>query len=146
MSEVDETYEIGYQKPPKHTQFAKGCSGNPRGRPKGSKNVFSVVQKAAQEKITVTQNGKVRKITKIEASAVQLSNKAASGDPRATREILLWNRLAEEAQKSDQPPETVSDADKTLMTSMMRRIRQSDLSQIDEPAVPPDDDKVGKKD
>ncbi len=37
------TYEVGYKKPPRHTRFSKGISGNPRGRPKGTQNLVSVI-------------------------------------------------------------------------------------------------------
>ncbi len=32
-------YEVGYGKPPRHTRFQPGRSGNPRGRPKDTKNL-----------------------------------------------------------------------------------------------------------
>ena len=35
---MSDDYEVGYGKPPKHTQFTKGSSGNPKGRPRGTKN------------------------------------------------------------------------------------------------------------
>ena len=42
MSDDDQPdYKVGYKKPPLHTRFQKGQSGNPRGRPKGSKNCWS---------------------------------------------------------------------------------------------------------
>jgi hypothetical protein len=125
MIESDKPYEVGYGKPPTETRFVKGASGNPRGRPKGSKNVFSVMQKAARERITVTQNGRVRTLTKLEAGATQLSNKAAGGDLRAIRELLLWSRQAEEALSADLPPDAMQEADRAVMASLVKRIQSS---------------------
>lgn len=83
-------YEVGYCKPPQHSQFKKGQSGNRKGRPKGSKDFVTTFMKVANERITVTQNGRTRTITKFEATIIQLTNKAASGDMRAIRELHNW--------------------------------------------------------
>jgi len=37
-------YEVGYRKPPGHTRFTKGRSGNPRGRSPGAKNLKTLLE------------------------------------------------------------------------------------------------------
>jgi Family of unknown function (DUF5681) len=82
-------YSVGKGKPPLHTRFQKGRSGNPRGRCKGSKNVATLLAQVLNERVTVTENGKRRTITKREAILKQLANKAASGDYRAMKLVIL---------------------------------------------------------
>ena len=99
-------YKIGYGKPPRHTQFIPGQSGNPKGRPKGSKNLATVLGKTLSERIHVSENGQRRSISKLEAAVKQLVNKAASGDPRFMQQLLTQVQLAEnraEAANSGEP-------------------------------------------
>jgi hypothetical protein len=95
---ADNSDEIGFGKPPKHTQFRKGQSGNPNGRPKGSKNINVLIRKALEEKVTVKGPGGTRSMSKFEAALMQQANKAANGDPRAFREVL---RLREKVQEQE---------------------------------------------
>ena len=84
----DPPYESGYGKPPLHSQWPKGTSGNPRGRPKGSTNHLTILRRVLGQKVTLREGGKQRRITKIEAAMTQLLNKAAQGDTRAFQAIL----------------------------------------------------------
>jgi Family of unknown function (DUF5681) len=76
-------YPVGYGKPPRHTQFQKGRSGNPKGRPKGSLNFATALRRALLALVTVKEGGMTRKMTKFEVACRQQSNKAAAGDHRS---------------------------------------------------------------
>jgi hypothetical protein len=82
--------KVGRGNPPKHTQFRKGTTGNPKGRPKGSKNLSTYIMEAARDHVTATVGGKSRKISKIQATAMQLATKAAGGDQAAMSKFLDW--------------------------------------------------------
>jgi hypothetical protein len=81
-------YDIGFGRPPVQTRFTKGRSGNPRGRPKRSHNMASVLRQVLNERVTVKENGERRRMTKLEAALKQLVNRAAAGDSRALRDLL----------------------------------------------------------
>ena len=81
-------FPVGYGKPPTKTQFKKGQSGNPKGRPKGSTNLDELIRKLLMKPVTVTQNGKATKVPTIEALLAKAISRAASGDHRALKLIL----------------------------------------------------------
>ena len=81
-------YLVGKGKPPQHSQFRKGQSGNPSGRRRGSLNMATLLERALSERVAVTENGKRKTITKLEAMFKQLANKAASGDTRVIRLLM----------------------------------------------------------
>ena len=124
MPEADSNYEVGFGKPPKHSRFVKGRSGNSKGRPKGSKNLATIFEKVGRERITVTENGRSRKLTKKEAIVLQLTNKSVSGDLKAIRDHLHFSHIYEASEQSAAP--VSHDADKTVMASILKRIRQSE--------------------
>ncbi len=82
------TYEVGNCKPPKHCQFQKSASGNPKGRPKGSKNAKTIVTEAYHQTVTVFVNGKPKKVPVIHALIARLQAAALQGDLKAMRLAL----------------------------------------------------------
>ena len=74
-----EDYKVGYGRPPRHTQFKKGQSGNRRGRPKGTFNLARTLQKALLETVTVNERGAKKRMTKLDVAVRQQTNKAAAG-------------------------------------------------------------------
>jgi hypothetical protein len=98
--------EVGYKKPPKHSQFKKGQSGNPRGQSRAARSSATVFREALGEKVAVTENGRRRKITKREAMFKQLVNRAAQGDPKATQTVLRLMEMLHRSGKTEKAPET----------------------------------------
>lgn len=124
MSEGNDTHDCGYGRPPQHTRFAKGQSGNPKGRPKGSQNLATMLAKAGRQRIRVTENGRSRYISKFEASMLQLMNKAVSGDLKAIRELLCWIKSLENSEQTAPASAEPHENDKAVMASMLERIRR----------------------
>ena len=85
------------KEPPNSGQYKKGTSGNPNGRPKGSKNWKTVVKKELASSITVRENGKVKKITKREAAGKAHVAKAMQGDAQHTKLIMAADEEMEKA-------------------------------------------------
>src|SRR5450759_5075407 len=82
--------KVGRGNPPKHTQFRKGTTGNPKGRPRGSKNLSTYIMEAARYPVTATVNGRARKISNLQATTMQLATKAAGGNQAAMGKFLDW--------------------------------------------------------
>ena len=121
---TDKPYEVGFGKPPKGTQFRKGESGNPKGRPKGKPNLATIINRTLQAKVIIKENGRRRKVTKYEAGLIQLSNKAASGDLPALKMVIVQARLAEERMQQDVSKKTGFDeADQKGLKSLMKRLQ-----------------------
>ncbi len=92
---ADLGYDVGYKKPPIHSRFPPGQSGNPKGRPKGAKGFTTLLGKAMQETVVLQKNGKPYKASKLEVAILQLANKAAQGDPKAMQFLAPFIREME---------------------------------------------------
>ena len=117
------TYQVGYGRPPKDTQFRKGESGNPNGRPKGTLNVATVLARTLREKVVINEGGRRKEITKLEAATKQLVNKSASGDLRALSMLMTLARAADEAVPETANAST-SNADRKVIDNMLARLHR----------------------
>jgi hypothetical protein len=98
-------YKVGYGKPPKVKQFKRGRSGNPKGRPKGSRNLATDLAAELDESITVREDGRSRRISKQRALIKSLMAKALQGDVRATAAMLaLYARVITETPDDANEP------------------------------------------
>ena len=83
-------YDVGYKKPPKHTQFQKGHSGNPKGRPKGTKNFKTDLLEELSEQVLITEGGNETRVSKQRAILKRAAQKALSGDARSISMMIGW--------------------------------------------------------
>ncbi len=98
---TDGDFDVGYKKPPRHTRFQKGVSGNPRGRPSDSRNTATIFNDESDARITVTENGKALRLSKRELVLKGVVNKAAKGEPKAVATFLKLDERYRPADPKD---------------------------------------------
>jgi hypothetical protein len=86
------TYEVGYGKPPRHSRFKPGRSGNPKGRPKGAMGCKAIVERVLLTPHMVVEQGKPQQRTGLELVLLALRNRAMEGDGKA---FWLFHELME---------------------------------------------------
>jgi hypothetical protein len=80
--------EIGYRSPPRGSRFRPGQSGNPKGRPRGSRNFRTDLKSTLDKPVKLKEEGKARKVSTQEAALLRLREKALSGDARALDRLI----------------------------------------------------------
>ena len=99
-------YKVGYTKPPQQNKFVKGKSGNPKGRPKGSANLSTLLKKSSRRRVNVVVNGRKKSVTLLEACVLQLTQKAMAGDVKTILQYMALVKQAVEDEVMDiKPPD-----------------------------------------
>lgn len=123
MSKDEMPYEVGYGKPPASGRFAKGQSGNPKGRPKGAKNFATVVLQEARQRVRINGPSGTRTVTKLQAAMMQVGNQAAQGKLPAARELFALVQQSEDAVNSQTAPLSHHEMDLRVIESLRRRMQ-----------------------
>jgi hypothetical protein len=96
----DTVLTVGYKRPPVHSRFKPGQSGNPSGRGKGSQNLKTLFHRILKEEISLREGADVKKVTKAEAVMRGLVIGALKGDVRSIGALL---RIAELTGQFEEP-------------------------------------------
>lgn len=114
-------YEVGYGKTPKHTRFKPGRSGNPRGRPRRSRNLRTDLAEELRNRVTVREGGREMRVSKQRAMVKGLIAKAVQGDPRAIGKLVdLIERLFT-VQEEHRPAAPLSAEERQVLDTLAQR-------------------------
>jgi hypothetical protein len=114
------THTVGYGKPPRAHQFKPGKTGNPRGRPKGTKNEATILRNLLNRKIQVREGDRSRKITVLEAILLRFTEDALKGNTKTA--AFLFNRYAG-SETDESPPGDIGTADREVLDELIERLK-----------------------
>ncbi len=135
----DGSYEVGYRKPPKRTRFQPGQSGNPRGRPKGTKNLKTDLMEELDETIVIREGDQSRRVSKQRAVVKTLVARTLKGDARAATLLTsMMMRLLETGEGAPVVGEPLLDDERDILGAFEDRVKRGAEHQ---PAAP-----VGRRD
>jgi hypothetical protein len=128
----DEDDEVGYGRPPRHTQFRKGRSGNPRGRPRGSKNLSTIVKRELNLPIQIKEDGKPRTIRRNEAIVKGMVADALQGKDRPRERLLGYAERFEQAEEQASEATDITQKDRDILQRYVERQLRSRNDPSDE--------------
>jgi hypothetical protein len=95
MNEPSDDYRVGYGRPPLHSRWRKGLSGNPRHRkPKIRESAVETIDSLLLAPIQITLSGETKTVSALEAIILQLIQKSMAGNSRASRVLLRYQEFA----------------------------------------------------
>lgn len=121
MSEGDDD-KVGYRRPPKKSQFQKGRSGNPSGKARKPASLADDVSRVLKERVTVTKDGRTKRMRKGEVLAEQLVNKGLTQSLGAAKLTADLERQAREARRNE-PEQKLSIGEEEILAELIARIR-----------------------
>jgi hypothetical protein len=116
-TETTQISEVGYKRPPAHSRFKPGQSGNPSGRAKGSKNLKTLLDQILKEEVSLREGSEVRKVSKAEAILRSVVLGALKGDVRHQTTLF---RLAEQTGQFDDTTAAITEIRRIIVTGVPR--------------------------
>lgn len=120
MAKKPTDYEVGYRKPPAHTRFKKGQSGNPKGRRKGTQNLATDLAEELGERIRVREGDREYWASKQRAILKALMARASKGDVRAIS-VLFSIAKAVKSEPAATADEPMTDSEQEIFDRFLAR-------------------------
>lgn len=133
MADDPKDYEVGYGKPPKHSQFRKGRSGNPKGRTKGYRNLKSDLAIELKKRIVVNEGGRRTRVSKQQALMMRLVEQALNGDMRSLNVLIDLYKRAFGLADSETPTSELPAEDREILAAHREQIIQTATVESPEP-------------
>jgi hypothetical protein len=86
--DLSDNYPVGYGRPPLASRFKPGKTGNAKGRPKGSKNLKTIIREAMTASISIQEGGKTKRVSRIEDVVLRQLQKALMGSDQAAMAVV----------------------------------------------------------
>ncbi len=113
--------QVGYKRPPRHSRWQKGQSGNPGGRRKGSFNLATDVAAELREVIAIKENGALKRLTKQRGFVKAIVARAIAGDSRAAAVLLSLLARLPEAEPAPRRDRLEAPEDRAILEAFLRR-------------------------
>jgi hypothetical protein len=100
----DKPYAVGYGRPPRHTRWKKGQSGNqlPKKR-RVREGTLAILDRLLTRSVQIVINGEAQRMSALAVIITQLVQSELAGNARASRVLLKYRQLAN--QTSEKKPE-----------------------------------------
>jgi hypothetical protein len=130
--------QVGYGRPPLHSRFRPGQSGNPRGRRKGVRNFATDVKAALKAPVSLNEKGKTKRVSTQEAMLLRLKEKALKGDSRALDQLIrLAQMFNDDGPTEVSPGQNAETEDQEILDAYAEALRLGTSDSIETPSKTP---------
>ena len=119
-------YTIGYAKPPSASRFEPGVSGNLKGRPKGRKNLKTLIKQAMTAMITIQEGTSGRQVTKLEGVVLRQLQNALKGNDRSAMAVIKMAKemaLLDDAADASGTESDLTPSDERILKELLAHRR-----------------------
>jgi hypothetical protein len=113
-------------------RFGPGNRGNPNGRPPNSRSLVDQVTRELQAKVTITENGRRKRVSKLAANAKQIANQGASGDIKAAKLTVDYAMKAEKEREPAPAEPALTENDRAIAMRFIARLQATQFNKDDD--------------